>query len=171
MVPYTPNLLTHLKPKLQYTVPCYSQHESYFHVQMLPNKPTVQGVFEIKSDWFYIGYMGCIGDKTVLFFATDSGNKGLYCIKITTISVQYYFYTYWYRRTSWAPAFLSGHDVTCMSDCSPPSPDKYINTWTKAERKEREKEGSPTTVQGYLLKTLFLHSGQNTKCSDKPAIL
>ena len=58
-----------------------------------------------------------------------------------------------------------------MSDCSPPSPDKYINTWTKAERKEREKEGSPTTVQGYLLKTLFLHSGQNTKCSDKPAIL
>ena len=48
MVPYTPNLLTHLKPKLQYTVPCYSQHESYFHVQMLPNKPTVQagiGVF------------------------------------------------------------------------------------------------------------------------------
>ena len=58
-----------------------------------------------------------------------------------------------------------------MSGCSPPSPDKYINTWTKAERKEREKEGSPTTVQGYLLKTLFLHSGQNTKCSDKPAIL
>ena len=48
MVPYTPNLLTHLKPKLQYTVPCYSQHESYFHVQMLSNKPTVQtgiGVF------------------------------------------------------------------------------------------------------------------------------
>ena len=79
--------------------------------------------------------------------------------------------TYWHRWTFWAPAFLSGHDVTCMSDCSPPSPDKYINTWTKAERKEREKEGSPTTVQGYLLKTLFLHSGQNTKCSDKPAIL
>ena len=58
-------------------------------IQKQIDKPIIRGVFEIKSDWFYIGYMGCIGDKTVLFFATDSGNKGLYCIKITTISVQY----------------------------------------------------------------------------------
>ena len=58
-------------------------------IQKQIDKPIIRGVFEIKSDWFYIGYMGCIGDKTILFFATDSGNKGLYCIKITTISVQY----------------------------------------------------------------------------------
>ena len=35
--------------KLQYTVPCYSQHESYFHVQMLSNKPTVQTGFGVFS--------------------------------------------------------------------------------------------------------------------------
>ena len=80
--------------------------------------------------------MGCIGDKTVLFFATDSGNKGLYCIKITTISVQYYFYTFLY--------FYS-----VLLTVPPPSRQIYTRRpcWG-GERKERVK---------VYYKTLFLN--------------
>ena len=112
---------------------------------MLPNQTK-----RYRCKYIYTFHGGCVVRETQTAALLQHHTVLYHTVWPSTLidTIDHSWVTYWHRWTSWAPAFLSGHDVACMSDSSPPlSSGKYIHTlqrrlcWGgRGTRGEREKE-------------------------------